>query len=356
MNITFNKDKRPAKEILEYAQWIAFGPIVFQVARTMWKTGILQTVVDSSKKGITIGEAAEKTGISYYGVRVLMEAALGMGIVSREDGKYTATKVAYILVNDRLTQINMDFTHDVNYQGAYYMEDAIRTGKPAGLKVFGEWNTVYEGLSQLPDVVKKSWLAFDHFYSDDAFPEVFHSIFQFNPKKILDIGGNTGKISMKFAEFNPGVAVTMVDLPGQIAMAKENIRQHGFTDRIGFYAMNILEPESELPKGFDTIWMSQFLDCFSDEQISSILKKCHKALAEGGHVFIMEPLWDLQRYDASAFVLQQTSLYFTTIANGNSQMYDSEVFFELIDKAGFKLEEVTKDIGVCQILLRLTKK
>jgi hypothetical protein len=102
--------------------------------------------------------------------------------------------------------------------------------------------------------------------------------------------------------------------------------------------------------------MSQFLDCFADDEIVAILQKCHEALDANGRVFINETFWDVQRFPASAFSLQMTSLYFTTMANGNSQMYDSEVFFKLIDKAGFNIVKQTDNIGLSHTILELQKK
>ena len=353
---TFSKEKQTAAEVFEYAQWISFGPIVFQAARAMRNLGILESIIKSGKKGIALEDIAKQTGLSEYGVRVLVEAGIGMGLVYEKDGLYTASKVSFLLVNHELTRVNMDFTHDVNYLGAYHLEEAVRTGKPEGLKVFGEWKTVYEGLAHLPEKVKQSWFNFDHIYSDDAFPAAYRHIFKYEPKRILDIGCNTGKITIKFAQYHPDVHITMVDLPGQIEMAKKNIEKHGLSDRVVYFPTNLLDPLNKLPKGFDTMWMSQFLDCFSDDEIVSILERCHEALDENGYVYVMEPFWDRQEFNASAFALQQTSLYFTAVANGNSQMYDSRVFLKLVDKAGFKTEEIIDGIGMCQTILRLQKK
>ena len=55
------------------------------------------------------------------------------------------------MLHDPLTITNMDFVQDVNYKGLFYLDESIKTGKPAGLKEFGEWQTIYEGLSQLPE-------------------------------------------------------------------------------------------------------------------------------------------------------------------------------------------------------------
>ncbi len=40
----------------------------------------------------------------------------------------------------------------------FYLEDSIKKEKPEGLKVFGNWPTIYHGLSELPDQVKKNGL------------------------------------------------------------------------------------------------------------------------------------------------------------------------------------------------------
>ena len=97
--------------------------------------------------------------------------------------------------------------------------------------------------------------------------------------------------------------------------------------------------------------MSQFLDCFSEEQIISILKRSKNALNPNGYIYILETFWDCQRFEASAFSLQQTSLYFTAMANGNSQMYDSKVFVRCMKEAGIEVVEQKDFIGVSHTLL-----
>ncbi|MBL7888036.1 MAG: class I SAM-dependent methyltransferase [Bacteroidia bacterium] len=352
----FKKEKRTALEAIEYAQWIAHAPMVFQASRVLRDSGILKAIQDSKKAGLTLEQVVEKVKLPHYGVRVLLESGLGIGLVLFNDGKYTITKTGLFILNDNMTRVNMDFVQDVCYKGLYNLEDSIKNEKPEGLKVFGNWKTVYEALSQLPDFVQRSWFGFDHYYSDDAFPLVLPLVFKNKPKKLLDIGGNTGKWSMACAKFDKDVHVTIVDLPGQVNMAKANIEKQGLADRISFYETNILDENNKLPKGYDAIWMSQFLDCFSEKEIVSILNRCYEAINDDGYVFILEPFWDRQRFEAAAFSLQQTSLYFTTIANGNSQMYHSEVFLTCVRAAGFEVVEQIDQIGVSQSLLKCRKK
>lgn len=347
----FEKEKLSALQAKEEAQWITFAPFVFQATRVLRDSGIL-SLVESNREGITLEEVTRQIKLPAYGIRVLMEAALGIGLLILKDDKYKITKTTYFILHDELTKVNMDFTHDVCYNGMYFLEDSIKNQRPEGLKVFGKWNTIYEALStNLPDKAKESWFSFDHFYSDYAFPEVLPIVYEYKPKKLLDIGGNTGKWSMQSFEYDPEVKITIMDLPGYVETAREQIEKKGFGDRISFYPCNILDESQKFPSGFDAIWMSQFLDCFSDEQIISILKRCKKALNPGGHIFILETFWDRQRFEASAFSLQQTSLYFTVMANGNSQMYDSKVFIKLVQQAGLEVIDQKDYIGVSHTLL-----
>jgi flavin-dependent dehydrogenase/ubiquinone/menaquinone biosynthesis C-methylase UbiE len=351
----FKKEKRTAFEAKEAAQWIAFGPVIFQSARVLRNTGILKVVEESLSEGITLPEIAEKVKLPVYGVRVLLESGLGAGLVLVNEGRYTLGKTGYFILHDPLTNVNMDFVHDVNYKGLFDLEESIVTGKPAGLKEFGEWQTIYEGLSQLPEHVQKSWFSFDHFFSDDAFPKVLSQVYKDGVKNILDIGGNTGKWAVKSVNHSSDISVTIMDLPGQLNVAKQKVADLGLENRISFIPANILDESVKIPKGFDAIWLSQFLDCFSEDQIVSILKRCKDALGENGELIILEPFWDRQKYEIAAFCLQQTSVYFTALANGNSQMYSAETFLACIRRAGLEITEQVDNIGLSQTLLKCKK-
>jgi ubiquinone/menaquinone biosynthesis C-methylase UbiE len=304
---------------------------------------------------MTIEEVAEKVNLSIYGVRVLLESGLGIGLVELTDEKFTITKIGYFILHDELTNIHMDFVHDVCYEGLFSLEESIVQGKPEGLKVFGKWPTIYEGLSQLPGHVQKSWFGFDHYHSDNAFPHALPQVFRYHPKKILDIGGNTGKWAIACSNYDENVQITIMDLPGQLLMAKAKIDELNLNKRVSFYPTNILDETLPFPKGFDIIWMSQFLDCFSEAEIVSILKRCYQALDANGSVLILEPFWDRQKFEVASFCLQQTSLYFSALANGNSQMYNSETFIKCIEQAGLVVEEQIDSIGFSHTLLKCVK-
>lgn len=348
--LNYGDDKISALQAKYNAQKIAFAPIMFQAARALRNLGILELLM-KDRSGISIEEIAQKLGLSIYGVKVLLEAGLSLEMVRVEDNKWHLTKTGYFLQFDQLTRVNMDFTHDVNYKGMFYLEESIREGKPEGLKELGNWNTVYEGLFNMEPEALKSWLNFDHFYSDYAFPELLPLIFRYKPRKILDVGGNTGKFALECVNHDSDVAITIVDLPGQTVKAEEIIKEKGFDNRIDTFSANLLDHQVPFPKGSDIIWMSQFLDCFSQEDILSLLNRAKDAMDTDARLFILETYWDKQKYEASRYSLHATTLYFTCIANGCSQMYHSDDMKSLLRKAGLEIEECFDNIGISHTLM-----
>ena len=215
MHKRYTKEQLTAVEAQRLAQEIAFGPVVFQVSRLMLKFGIFQLLADK-RKGYTLQEISVQTGLTRYAAQVLLEASLTIGTILLEEDRYVLAKAGWFLLNDKMARVNMEFNHDVNYQGLFHLEEALLNGRPEGLKVFGEWPTIYEGLSQLPEQVQKSWFGFDHFYSDQSFGKALEIVFSHHPKRLLDIGGNTGRWATQCVQYNKEVEVTIVDLPQQL--------------------------------------------------------------------------------------------------------------------------------------------
>ena len=349
-NEKYTQDKIKAIDAKTEAQKIAFSPLTFQAVRAALELGILKIISDSQEKGITIKEIAKKANVSCYGVKVLLEINLSMNIVKvfSKDGDdfFYLGKTGCFLLDDEMTRVNFNFVNDVCYKGAFELTRSIKEGKPLGLEVFGHSEkTIYEALSTLPEQVKKSWFEFDHFYSDIGFREALPVVFKNKPKKIIDIGGNTAKWAILCCNYNPDVEVIIVDLPGQIEIAEKEIAKNNLSRRIKTYECNILSEEAQIPNDADIIWMSQFLDCFSLNEVTRIMKKTGKASNDTTEIFIFEPFWDKQKYDAASFSLQATSLYFTCMANGNSKMYNSAEFEKTIKEAGFYITEALHNLG-----------
>jgi SAM-dependent methyltransferase len=284
---------------------------------------------------MTLDEAAAGIDLPRYGIKVLLESGLGIGLFYRNDGRFALTKLGYCMLRDPMARINMDFMHEVCYRGMFNLDEAVQGGKPAGLKTLGDWKTIYEGLASLTPQARESWLAFDHYYSDMAFPAALPLVFADHPKRLLDVGGNTGKWAVQCARLIRH-AITIADLSQQLSLP-ETIHENRLEQRVDFLAIDVRDESQSFPEGYDAIWMSQFLDCFSQSEIVSILRRVAQSLTAGGTLFILELFWDRQPNEIAAFCLQQTSLYFACIANGNSQIYHSADMLHCLEESGLEL-------------------
>ena len=344
----FSKERYSAQQAQEMAHLYSWGPVIFQVCRLMIKYGILD-MLNEHRDGMTQSEIVEQTGLSEYAVKCLMEASLTTHIVliDPDSDKYRLGKTGWFLLRDAMIRADIDFNHDVNYEGWFVLDKALEEGRPAGLAHFGNWPTIYEGLSSLPADVQKSWFGFDHYYSDHSFDEALEIISANKTRHLLDVGGNTGRFAMRCVAFNPSLEVTICDLPQQIELMHHATQGQKGADRIHGVGMNILDESNAFPtdKRYDVIWMSQFLDCFSEQQIVSILRRAAAIMDKDNRIYIMETLWDRQDYTPAAMSLTMTSLYFTALANGNSKMYNTDDMTRLIHEAGLEIEYIHDRIG-----------
>ena len=345
----YTEDRLSAHEAQLRAQFIAWGPAIFQVTRIMLKHGVLEALRDSAE-GLTRTELCAKTGLSDYAMKCLLEASLSIGtvLVDVETERYTLAKTGWLLLVDPATRVDVDFNHDVNYEGWFCLEESLMNGKPEGLRHFGDWPTVYEGLSSLPGQVQESWFAFDHFYSDHSFDEALHIVFDtYHPHSLFDVGGNTGRWALRCVDYDKDVRITILDLPQQIGLMERQIAGKPGADRISGHGINLLDETQHFPTepAADAIWMSQFLDCFGMDEIVSILRRAREAMSTDTRLYIMETLWDRQKYEPAAMALTMTSLYFAAIANGNSKMYNTEDLETCIEAAGLGIEHIHDGLG-----------
>ena len=129
-----------AREAQRMAHWISCGPIVFQASRVMLKWGILQLLRDNPD-GLTIDEVARHTGKSHYAIQVLLEASLCIGTVllDTDSSRFSLSKMGWFLLTDKLVGVDLNFNHDVNYEGWFRLEEALESGNPR------DWHTSATG-------------------------------------------------------------------------------------------------------------------------------------------------------------------------------------------------------------------
>ena len=341
-----NRKNSSEVEALNYAQQIVFAPFTFQVIGTMLDFGILQKL---DNENLTQNQIMQLCTLDEYCANVLLQAAEYAHIIQKsDDGKFSLTKAGECFLHDEMTVKNFTFMRDVCYLGANELTLSLKNSEPVGLqKFFVDDKTIYPHVPTLPQKAKKSWYEFDHYYSDGSFEDVLKIIFENSPATIFDIGGNTGKFELACLKFDKKTNLRIIDLPVNKDIALENTN----SNRVEFIPFDVLSG-NDFPKIFDTVFMSQFLDCFSKEQAINILKGIQKSAEPKTKIFILEPVIDNQIFECASFSLAHISLYFTCLANGNSKMYTQNELLEIIRSANLKLNKIHNNVGKhCYTLL-----
>jgi len=358
----YQSEQLSTAQAVAEAQRLALAPLVFHAAMTLRDLGILKLLNKRADAGASESEIAAAANLSEYATAVLLDAALSARLILRKDPPAGSSEKFYRIANlgrvferDKMTRINADFARDVCDPGARKLRASLETATPAGLHaVFGsQWSTIYPALSSLPEPAKSSWFAYDHFYSDGAFSPALERIFNRaeKPRLLYDVGGNTGRFALRATAHDTDVHVTVLDLPEQIALLRENLKSTAGdaaagNTRISGHPVNILDETAVLPRDADAWWCSQFLDCFSEPQVLSILRRIRAAMKPTARLFILEPLCDRQPFEPAAAILNFSSLYFTCMANGNSRFFREQTLLNLIAGADLRLVNITHDLGV----------
>jgi hypothetical protein len=331
------------------AQRLAFAPVAFQCVLLARRRGLLEAL--EGHPGCTAAEAAAHCGLPEAGARLLLENCLPVGVVQQEGGGWRLGTVGHYVLHDRMTRVNFDFIQDVCWEGLKDLETSLDEGRPAGLRHLGPWESIYPALPELPEPARTSWFAFDHHYSDGVFQRVLPQILGHGPRRILELGANTGKGALRCLELDPSVQLTLVDLPAQVATLEQVLAGPIAEGRVRCLALDLRDPAVTLPPGQDAIWMSQFLCCFSQEEVRRILVRAREALAPGGRVHVVDTFWDRQRYDVAAASLIHTSPYFTCMANGVGRMLAGADLLQWATEAGLVLESAVDGLGQAHSLV-----
>jgi len=99
-------------------------------------------------------------------------------------------------------------------------------------------------------------------------------------ERMMDVGGNSGVVSMALLRKYPKLTSTIVDIENVCIAGREIAEEQGFTDRITYYPADF--ETDEFPTGFDLV-----LHCDLGVYSNVLLQKLYRSLKPGGQfVFV----------------------------------------------------------------------
>ncbi len=272
-----------------------------QVLISATKLGVFRELADGP---LAVEELARKIDADPDGLQRLLAAAVGMGLLHAEEGRYANAPIAAACLarEGRFYMGNL-----VALEGAFYgrwnfLTEAVRSGKQPQIDApedeDSNWVRSFE--LALMDLAR---------VSAPAIAELL-PVPQEGPAHVLDVGGGHGAYSMALARRYPNVEATVLELPAAAEVARDIISGEGMSERVKVRSGNF--QEDELGSDFDLVLLFGVLGSESAEGQRALLRKVHAALKAGGAVAIRgfaygEKPYDLEEALFSLHLLLSTS-------------------------------------------------
>lgn len=231
-------------------------------------------------------DLARATGVKAEPLYRMMRALASAGVFTETaSGTFALTPVGELLRSDvpgSLRDTVIWIGDAFHYRIYAELDHSIRTGEPAADKVLG-----------MP--------VFDYFAKDEAEAAVFNramtsfssaiippvlEAYDFSGiATLLDVGGGHGQLLISILQRYPQMRGIVYDLESVVAGARPRLEQFGVAGRCQSVSGSFFE---SVPAGADAVIMKHIIHDWDDEKSTTILRNCHRVLAPGARLILLE--------------------------------------------------------------------
>lgn len=294
-----------AKELRKI--WSGFRPARVLITANNYR------VFDHLTKPQSAKTISKKLKIDLRAAEILLDALTGLGLLRIHRSRYINARIA---------------SQFLVYGSPYYQGDIIRHA-----------DTLWKNWSGLDEIVKTG-KPYHKAHNQEAFILGMHNLALLKAKDIikliglkgvktaLDLGGGPGTYSIEMAK--KGVNVTLFDFPETIVIAKKVIEKERLNG-INFISGDFMN--DDIGQSYDLIFISQILHAYSATDNLQLIRKCRRALNEGGRIIIQEFYISKDRTQPAQNVLFSVNMLVNTIGG---RCYSPDEIKTWFLKAGLK--------------------
>jgi ubiquinone/menaquinone biosynthesis C-methylase UbiE len=317
---TPEKDQVTPERLMQFG--FAYAPPLVIAAAVSNK--VFDTLANGPK---TVEEVSKTTGSSNRGLGAIMNALVGLELLSKNGNKYSLTpeSEAFLLSNKPGTLAGF-FPMNMKRLIPHWLklDEIVRTGRPAEAR-----NEEHPGTEFFTELVEN--IIPMSYGSAQALADHLKLGEAKQPKRVLDVAAGSGIWGIVLAQKSPQVQVTAVDWAGMIPTTKQTTQKFGVADRFKFIEGDI--GEVDFGSDYDIATLGHILHSEGEERSRHLLKKTFNALKSGGTIAIGEWLVNDERTEPLP------SLMFAVQMLVNTKEGDTFSFNEIkswLEEAGFK--------------------
>jgi acetylserotonin N-methyltransferase len=302
----------------------------FRCSQVMF-AGVSLGIFDHLSAGsLDLPSLAERTGTQPDPLQRLLDACVGLGLVTRQHERYANTPAAavYLARNSprRMTGY-IAYSDRVLWQLWAHLADAVREGSHRWKQAFGLDGPIFASFFR-SDEDKREFVWGMHGYGQISSPEVVAAFDLSRFHHLVDLGGATGHLALAVCRRYPQLRATVLDLAEVVPFAQETIaKEPDLADRVTAVVGDFFQ---DLPPG-DLYSLGRILHDWTEEKIARLLARIYQALPPGGGLLVAEKLLDEDRAGPRWAQLQSLNMLVCTEGKERTMAEYSA----LLQRAGF---------------------
>lgn len=310
-----------AKKILETVN-------MFKESRVLLTAIELKIFTILNKKRLTSEEIAKEINASVKGTDRLLNVLVGMGYLIKRNKKF----INHPDIVDLLVEGGENYLGNLHHIATLWnrwsnLTESVKAGFAIDKREINE-----RGEDWL-----EAFIAAMHHRGVDQAKIISNLLDLSNVKKMLDVGGGSGAFSMGFINKNSNINAVLFDLPNVIPISQKYVEGAGLKDKFSFIAGDYLKDDTG--SGYDLILLSAIIHINSYNENELLIKKCAKALNDGGMIVIIDYIMDDDRVNPLTGAMFALNMLVSTNAGDT---YTLNEIKEWLYKAGLFNIEVKK--------------
>ncbi len=247
------------------------------------KSGIELDVFSAiGKQGATAAEIAKQTGAAERGIRILADTLTGFGFLTKSGERYGLTPESAVFLDKSspayMGSVSGFLNSEMLMRCSACLTESVRKG---GTAVEDDSTTAEHPM----------WVDFAHAMAPMMMmpAEMIATILgaERGAKwRVLDVAAGHGMFGLAIARKNPNTEITALDWPAVLAVAEQNAKRFGVSDR--YRTLRGSAFETDFGKDFDVVLFTNFLHHFDEKTCEQLNRKAHAALKPGGKLAILE--------------------------------------------------------------------
>jgi ubiquinone/menaquinone biosynthesis C-methylase UbiE/predicted transcriptional regulator len=272
----------------------------------------------------TTGQIASKCNASERGIRSLCDALVGIGLLRKNEAKYSLTLDTATFLDRRSPAFMGGAARFLCHPKQHEAWEGLLPAVKAGTSQSDEYAT---------DVESEIWVDFAKGMAAFMMPaaqRIAELAGTAQPIRVLDIAASHGIYGIMVAKSSPQAEITALDWPHVLEVAKENARKFAVMERYKTIPGSFFEVD--LGSGYDLALLTNFLHHFDRETCIGIIRKLKSALEPGGKIATVDFVMDDDRVTPTGAAWFSLAMLVGTKA-GDS--YTFAEFSQMFREAGF---------------------